>query len=162
VRFPPAPCPCVSEPSQRCAAANADVVTELSLYRAVAAQTHVCVSSLAVCHGAGHFWDWVSASWSQLFGESLSSGGRKGHLFTRAESSGFSNCLNLFSLFEHSVFLLISNGSSSLAVMCIYPNHPGAITHPFSVMLACNFRLTATTTPRRAALTSQEPWMTFP
>lgn len=152
----------MSQLSQRCASASADVVTGLSLYHTVAAQTHVFVSSRAVCHCAGYFWDWISANRSQFFGESLAGGGRKGRLLTGAESLGFSNCLNLFNLFEHSVFLLISNGSSSLAVMCIYPNHPGAITHPFSVMLACNFRLTATTTPRHAALTSLEPWMTFP
>lgn len=144
-----------------CASANADVVTGLSLYHTMAAQTRVFVSSLAVCHCAGYFWDWISANWSQLFGKSMAGGGMKGHILTGAESLGFSNCLNLLNLFECFVFLLISNGSSSLAVMCIYPNHPGAITHPFSVMLACNFRPTATTTPRRVALTSLEPWMTF-
>ena len=100
MRFPPAPCPCLGvllltlRQCQGC-----------SLYHTVAAQTHVFISSLAVCHCAGYFWDWISASWSQLFGESMAGRGRKEHLLTRAESLGFSNCLNLFNLFERSVFL---------------------------------------------------------
>lgn len=78
MRFPPAQCPCLSELSQRFASANANAVSALSLYRTLAAQTCVFVSSLAVCHCAGYFWDWISANWSQFSGESLSGGGRRG------------------------------------------------------------------------------------
>uniref|UniRef100_A0A8B9ZUB7 Uncharacterized protein n=1 Tax=Anas zonorhyncha TaxID=75864 RepID=A0A8B9ZUB7_9AVES len=49
----------------------------------------------------------------------------------------------------------------SPSATCIYPNPPGAITRPSSAMRACSSRLTATTTPKPAASTSLEPWMTF-
>lgn len=106
MQSPPAPCPQLGELSQSCASASADIVPGLTLYRTVAAQTHVLVSSLAVCHCAGYFWDWISANWSQLFGESLPGGGRKGCVLTRVESLGFSNCLNLFNVFEHCILSL--------------------------------------------------------
>lgn len=50
------------------------------------AQTPVRVPLLAVCHRAGYFWDWISANWSQFFGESLAGWGRKRHLLAGAGS----------------------------------------------------------------------------
>lgn len=109
-----------------------------------------CSSSLLPTehHCPDHLRNWISAHWSQLFGE----------VFLYCSLNTNSYLIQTGYLTRS--FICHSLVSMEVHVMYTCPNPPGETTHPSSEMLACSSKLTDTTTPPPVALTSVALLMT--